>query len=32
MILSTKFVSATLERSTVKKNVPAPYMRRDFII
>jgi len=32
MILSTKFVSATLEKSTVKKNVPAPYMRRDFII
>lgn len=32
MILSTKFVSATLERSTVKKNIPAPYMRRDFII
>ena len=32
MILSTKFVSATLEKSTVKKNIPAPYMRRDFII
>ena len=32
MIYSTKFVSATREKSTTKKNVPAPYMRRDIIL
>ena len=32
MIFSTKFVSATKEKSTTKKNVPAPYMRRDIIL
>lgn len=32
MILSEKFVSATREKATLKKNIPAPYMRRDFIV
>ena len=32
MLLSKNFVSATLEKSTVKKNIPAPYMRRDFVL
>ncbi len=31
MIFSTKFVSATTEKSTVKKNVPAPYLRRTIV-
>ena len=32
MLFSTKFISATLEKTTVKKNVPAPYLRKDFIL
>ena len=31
MIFSSKFVSATREKATTKKNVPAPYLRRDVI-
>ena len=31
MIFSTKFVSATTEKSTTKKNVAAPYLRRTLI-
>ena len=32
MIFSTNFISATLEKSTTKKNVSAPYLRRDFVL
>ena len=32
MLFSNKFVSATLEKSTLSKNVCAPYMRRDFVL
>ena len=32
MIFSTKFVSATKEKCTTKKNIPAPYMRRDIVL
>ncbi len=32
MKFSKRFVSATRERADVKKNVPAPYMRRDFVL
>lgn len=32
MFLSKKFVSATHEKTTLYKNIPAPYMRRDFIL
>ena len=31
MTFSSKFVSATREKATTKKNVPAPYLRRDVI-
>ncbi len=32
MIFSTKFVSATKEKCTAKKNIPAPYLRRDIVL
>lgn len=32
MIFSNKFVSATIEKSTTKKNVAAPYLRRDIVL
>ena len=32
MLFSKKFVSATLEKATTKKNVAAPYMRRDIVL
>ena len=32
MIFSSKFVSATLEKSTTQKNAPAPYLRRDIVL
>jgi len=32
MFFSTKFVSATIEKSTIEKSVPAPLMRRDFFV
>ncbi len=32
MIFSTKFVSATKNKTTTEVNVPAPYMRRDFVL
>ena len=32
MYFSKKFVSATTERTTLTKNVPAPYLRRDFVL
>lgn len=32
MYFSKKFVSATLEKTTTKKNVAAPYLRRDIIL
>ncbi len=32
MYFSKKFVSATTERTTLTKNVPAPYLRRDFTL
>ena len=31
MIFSNKFVSATHEKSTTKKNIPAPYLRRTIV-
>lgn len=31
MIFSNKFVSATIEKSTTKKNIPAPYLRRTLV-
>lgn len=31
MIFSSNFVSATIAKSTTKKNVPAPYLRRDVL-
>ncbi len=31
MVFSKKFVSATRDYATIKKNVPAPYLRRNFI-
>ena len=32
MIFSSNFVSATIEKSTTKKNVAAPYLRRDIVL
>ena len=32
MIFSTDFISATREKTTAEKNVPAPYLRRDFVL
>ena len=32
MIFSTRFISATREKTTTEKNVPAPYLRRDFVL
>ena len=32
MLFSKKFVSATTEKCGLTKNVPAPYMRRDFVL
>ncbi len=31
MIFSTKFISATTEKSTTKKNIPVPYLRRTVV-
>ncbi|MBR2460426.1 MAG: family 78 glycoside hydrolase catalytic domain [Clostridia bacterium] len=32
MLFSTRFVSATLEKTSTERNVPAPYLRRDFVL
>ena len=32
MIFSKNFISATTEKTTVTKNVPAPYLRRDILL
>ena len=32
MVFSQKFVSATLDKATINKNVAAPYMRRDIVL
>ncbi len=32
MIFSSNFVSATIEKATTKKNVAAPYLRRDIVL
>lgn len=32
MFFSSKFVSATIEKSTTEKNVAAPYLRRDVVL
>ena len=32
MVFSSNFVSATIEKSTTKKNVAAPYLRRDIVL